>query len=259
MCLTIEALTCGYGSRTVLKGLDLQVSQGEFLAVVGPNGSGKSTLVRAISRGLKPAAGRILLQGREINRLTARELARQMAVVAQDTAIGFDFTVEEIVTLGRLPYRSRLWGETEQDRAAVRRALLATGTEPLADRLVTQLSGGERQRAMIARALAQEPSLLILDEPTAHLDISHQVEVLDLCRRLNQERGLTVLAVLHDLNLAAQYASRVLLLRDGATYATGVPATVLTEANIEAVYGSRVQVVQHPVEGTPHVILLSRG
>ncbi len=258
MYLTVESLTCTYGTRAVLNGLDLRVNRGEWLAVVGPNGSGKSTLVRAISRALKPASGRILLNGREISRLSARDLARQMAVVAQDTTVGFDFTVEEIVMLGRLPYLSKLRGETERDRAAVRRALLATGTDQLARRSVTQLSGGERQRVMIARALAQEPSLLILDEPTAHLDISHQVEILDLCRRLNRQEGLTVLAVLHDLNLAAQYADRILLMKDGCRYAEGPPGDLLTEANILGVYGSRVKVIRHPVEGTPHVILLSR-
>ncbi|MFZ5814745.1 MAG: heme ABC transporter ATP-binding protein [Bacillota bacterium] len=258
MYLSVQGITCGYGGRPVLQEFSLNLRRGEFLAVVGPNGSSKSTLVRALCRALKPAAGRVLLDGREIYRMGARELARQMAVVQQETAVEFEFTVEELVALGRLPHLRPLRGETEEDRRAVRWAMEMTGTLPLADRLVTRLSGGERQRVMVARALAQEPSLLILDEPTAHLDIAHQVELLDLTRRLNRSCGLSVIAVLHDLNLAGQYADRMLLLKEGRRYAEGAPQEVLTEANILAVYGSRVRVIRHPVEGTPHVILLSR-
>jgi iron complex transport system ATP-binding protein len=241
----------------VLDGFSLSLRKGEFLAVVGPNGCGKSTLVKAISRALRPAAGTVSLAGRDIWRMKPRELARQVAVVAQETGVEFDFTVEELVAMGRLPYLSRFRRETEADDLAVRRALEATNTLGLADRLVTGLSGGERQRVMVARALAQEPELLILDEPTAHLDIAHQVELLDLTRRLNRERGLTVIAVLHDLNLAAQYAGSMLMLKDGRRFAEGSPVQVVTEANVAAVYGSRVRVSSHPEEGSPHVILLS--
>jgi len=256
--LRIEAVTVGYGGPPVLKGLDLAVARGEFLVVVGPNGSGKSTLVRAVTGALVPSEGRILLEGRELRRLRPREIARRLAVVSQDTAVGFDFTVEEIVALGRTPYLSPLRSETPRDRAAVQEAMRQTGTLGLAGRLVTALSGGERQRVMIARALAQEPQLLVLDEPTAHLDIAHQVEILDLVRRLNQTEGLTVLAILHDLNLAALYADRLVMLKDGRVWAGGAPAEVLTEANIQAVYGSRVKVVRHPMTGQPQVMLLGR-
>ncbi|MFZ5826339.1 MAG: heme ABC transporter ATP-binding protein [Bacillota bacterium] len=258
MYLHVDSVTCSYGSRPVLHGLSLRVKRGEFLAVVGPNGSGKSTLVRTICRTLKPDSGRVLLDGREIYRMRARDLARQMAVVAQETTVGFDFTVEEIVMLGRTPHIAALRGEGERDRAAVEAALAMTNTAHLRNRLVTRLSGGERQRVMAARALAQEPQILILDEPTAHLDIAHQVDLLDLTRRLNRTEGLTVVAVLHDLNLAAQYADRLLMLKEGRRWAEGTPAEVLTEANVMAVYGSPVKIIRHPVEGTPHVILLSR-
>ncbi|HYG58533.1 MAG TPA: ABC transporter ATP-binding protein, partial [Symbiobacteriaceae bacterium] len=221
------------------------------------NGCGKSTLVKALSRCLRPMAGRVLLDGKDVVGLRSREIARKVAVVAQETTVEFDFTVEEVVAMGRLPHLARFRGETEQDRQVVREAMAATDTLHLAERLITSLSGGERQRVMVARALAQEPQLLILDEPTAHLDIAHQVELLDLTRRLNRERGLTVIAVLHDLNLAAQYAGRLLMMREGGRYAEGTPAEVVTEANVAAVYGSRVKVSNHPEEGTPHVILLS--
>ncbi|OTA40989.1 MAG: iron ABC transporter ATP-binding protein, partial [Symbiobacterium thermophilum] len=244
--LRIESLTAGYGGEPVLKGLDLAVARGEFLVVVGPNGSGKSTLVRAVTGALTPTGGRILLEGRDLRTLRPREVARVLAVVAQDTSVGFDFTVEEVVALGRTPYLPPLRSETPRDRAAVERAMRLTGTAPLAGRVITALSGGERQRVMVARALAQEPRLLILDEPTAHLDIANQVEVLDLVRRLNRTEGLTVLAILHDLNLAALYADRLVMLKDGRVWAGGPPAEVLTEANILTVYGSRVKVVRHP-------------
>lgn len=256
--LRVESVTAGYGGAPVLKGLDLRVDRGEFLAVVGPNGSGKSTLVRAATGALVPTEGRILLEGRDLRGLRPREVARVLAVVAQDTAVGFDFTVEEVVALGRTPHLAPLRGETPLDRAAVQEAMRQTGTAPLADRLITALSGGERQRVMVARALAQEPRLLILDEPTAHLDIAHQVEILDLVRRLNRTEGLTVMAILHDLNLAALYADRLVMLKDGRCWADGPPAEVLTEANILAVYGSRVKIVRHPATGQPQVMLLPR-
>lgn len=256
--LSVQSVTCGYGGRPVLQEISFHVRRGEFLAVVGPNGSGKSTLVRALCGALRPHSGQVMLDGREVHRMGARERARHLAVVAQETAVEFDFAVREVVALGRIPHLLPLRGETAHDRAAVERALAMTNTAHLADRLITRLSGGERQRVMVARALAQEPSLLILDEPTAHLDIAHQVELLDLTRRLNRRDGLTVVTVLHDLNLAAQYADRLLMLKEGRRYAEGAPADVLTEANLLAVYGSRVKVIRHPVEGTPHVVLLSR-
>lgn len=255
--LRMEQIACGYGKRRVLSDFSLAIAQGEFVSVVGPNGSGKSTLVRVMTRSLHPSSGRVLLAGKDMYGMRARDLFRQVAVVSQETAVEFDFTVEEIVMLGRLPYLAPLQSESTEDKAAAHWAMSVTGTLALADRLVPELSGGERQRVMLARALAQEPSLLILDEPTSHLDITHQIELLDLVRRLNRERSLTVIAVLHDLNLAAQYARRLLMLQGGRIFADGTPDRVLTEANLATVYGSRVFVTRHPEEDCPHLILLS--
>ncbi len=257
MDLRVESITARYGPRTVLADFSLNVARGEFLAVAGPNGSGKSTLVKAITGALPVSGGRIVVGGQDLRRIPARERARRMAVLGQETAVEFDFTAEEIVMMGRLPHLKRFRGESEKDRAAVRDAMKQTNTWDLRDRLVTKLSGGERQRVLMARALAQEPSLLVLDEPTSHLDIAHQVELLDLVRRLNRERSVTVIAVLHDLNLAALYATRMVMIRDGRPFAEGPPAEVVTEATVASVYGSRVQVVAHPVSGTPHVVLLA--
>lgn len=255
--LVAEGLTCGYGLAAVLTDFNLAVAQGEFLAVVGPNGSGKSTLLKALTRTLAPARGRVALGGREIWSMRSAAFARRVAVVAQEAPVDFEFTVAEVVLMGRLPYLRPFRGEGPADHAAVARALAATDTQYLAERLVTGLSGGERQRVMVARALAQEPELLVLDEPTSHLDIGHQVELLDLIRRLNREQGVTVVAVLHDLNLAAQYASRMVMIREGRLHAEGAPGAVVSEQNVRAVYGSRVRVMAHPEEGSPHVILLS--
>lgn len=257
--LVVDGVTCGYGAQPVLRQFSLRVARGEFLAVVGPNGSGKSTLVKAISGSLRPTEGRISLDGREIGRLKSRELARQIAVVAQEEKAEFDFTVREVVLMGRLPYLPPLRSEGAHDLAVVERSMRITDTLHLAARPITALSGGERQRVFIARALAQEPSLLILDEPTAHLDIAHQVELLDLIRRLNRSEGLTIVAVLHDLNLAAQYAHRLLLLKEGARFAEGRPDEVVTEEIVAQAYGNRVRVMPHPEEQSPHVILLSGG
>lgn len=259
MHLTVENLTCRYGARTALRELSLAVGRGEFLAVVGPNGSGKSTLVRAITGVLQPAAGRVLLAGRDLSRIPDRQRAAQMAVLAQETAISFDFTVQEVVQMGRLPHQRWHEGERPADAAAVRRALALTGTTAFGGRLVTELSGGERQRVLLARALAQEPQMLILDEPTAHLDIAYQTDLLELTRALGRAHRLTVIAVLHDLNLAAQYADRILMLKEGRSFAEGAPSTVVTERNVTAVYGTPVRVIPHPENGVPHVILLSGG
>ena len=243
----------------ILNRLTMEVRPGEFVGVVGPNGSGKSTLVRALSRTLRPARGTVLIAGRDLYAgVSARDSAQQIGVVPQDTQAAFDFTVQEAVAMGRAPHLPRrpFAAETPADGAAVREALRLAGVERLAERLVTTLSGGERQRTLLARALAQEPDILLLDEPTAHLDLRHQTQMLALVRSLAHGGGKAVLAVLHDLNLAAAYCDRLILLHEGVIVAQGTPGQVLTAAHLRQVYGVRVWVRRHPLTGRPWLLTL---
>ncbi|HHV62774.1 MAG TPA: ATP-binding cassette domain-containing protein [Firmicutes bacterium] len=255
--LAICDLTCSYGSNIALDGVTFQIRRGDFVGLIGPNGSGKSTLLRTISRVLRPQLGEILLDGQDLSLFKQVDLARRMAVVSQENPVDFDFTVEEIVMMGRYPHLSRFEREKPGDLEKVRQALEMTGTLSLARRPVTELSGGERQRVMIARALAQDPEVLLLDEPTSHLDIGHQIEILDMVKRLNKDRGLTVIAALHDLNLAALYFDRLILVKDGKVFALGTPVEVITKDNIRAAYGSEVLITRHILSGRPQVVLLS--
>jgi iron complex transport system ATP-binding protein len=252
------AVSAGYNATPVVHAVDLSVARGQFCGVVGPNGSGKSTLVRALSRVLTPLSGQVLLDGADLHKMSARSVAQRVAVVGQDNAVAFDFPVREVVLMGRAPHLSRLGFESARDYAIAHKCMDITHTDVFADRPITSLSGGERQRCMIARALAQEPDVLLLDEPTAHLDINHQIEVLDLARRLTADRGLATVVVLHDLNLASQYCDHLLLLSEGRVMAEGTPAQVVTEDHIRAAYGTDVQVRLHPKTGRPYVTLLSR-
>jgi len=252
------ALTLGYTGEPVIRELTLNVARGQFLGLVGPNGCGKSTVVRALSRVLPPTRGQVLLDGVDIYRMSARALARRLAVVPQDGTVGFDFTVREVVLMGRAPHLSRFGIERPRDYVIAEKCMELTNTSLFADRPVTALSGGERQRAMIARALAQEPEVLLLDEPTAHLDINHQIEVLDLARRLTGEQTLATMVVLHDLNLASQYCDHLILLSGGSVLAEGPPRQVVNEKHIRAAYGADVQVRLHPSTGRPYITLLSR-
>ncbi len=256
--LRVENLELGYGPAAVLKGVNLTARPGDFVGLIGPNSCGKSTLLKAISRVLRPRAGRVLIDGRDVwQDLDPRETARTVAVVPQDFPADLPFTVSETVLIGRTPYVGRLRGEQPVDLARAREAMRATGTLGLGDRVFSELAGGERQRVVLAKALAQEPRLLLLDEPTSHLDLGHQVEILDLLLSLSRAEGLTVLTVLHDLNLAAMYCDCLYLLGNGAVQAEGPPGDVLTTANLERVYGSRVLVGRHAVYGCPQVTLLS--
>jgi iron complex transport system ATP-binding protein len=256
--LEARKLTVGYNGQPVLHEVDLTVARGQFVGIVGRNGCGKSTLVRALSRVLPPIGGQALLDGVDVYQMSARELARRLAVVSQDNAVAFDFPVREVVLMGRSPHLSRFAVEGPRDHAIAQDAMALTHTLVFADRLITSLSGGERQRCMIARALAQQPDILLLDEPTAHLDINHQIEILDLAKRLTSERGLATLVVLHDLNLASQYCDHLVLIADGRVLAAGPPADVVTEVHIRTAYGTDVQVRQHPSSGRPYVTLMSR-
>jgi len=256
--LEAHNLTVGYDDKSVLSEVYLTAARGQYIGIVGPNGSGKSTLVRSLSRALPPMGGTVTLDGVDVYAMAARELARRLAVVTQDSSVAFDFPVRDVVLMGRSPHLGRFAVETARDYEIANQAMDLTHTRPFADRPITSLSGGERQRCMIARALAQQPSVLLLDEPTAHLDINHQIEVLDLVRRLTGERDLATIVVMHDLNLASQYCDQLVLVSRGKVLAEGRPQDVVTEARIRVAYGTDVQVRQHPVTGRPYVTLLSK-
>lgn len=256
--LEVAGVHCAYDAHPVLSGVTFRMAPGDVVAVVGPNGSGKTTLLRVVARALRPSAGAVYLDGRDVRQQSGTAVARVLAVVQQDPLPEVGFTVEELVMLGRLPHQNGWAGSRPADLEAVARALEQTGTTHLAERAADRLSGGERQKVLLARALAQEPRVLLLDEPTAHLDIQHQVEVMDLLGRLAAERGLTVLAVFHDLNLAAGYARRCILMAEGRIRAMGPPGDVLTRENLEAVYGCPVAVGRHPVTGAPVVFPIPR-
>jgi len=252
-------VSCSYGSHNVLDGITFTVERGAFAGILGPNGSGKTTLLRCLSRVLKPRRGTVLLEDRDLYRESPRRVALKMAVVPQENATVFSFTVGEVVLMGRTPHLKMFQREGEADLAAAARAMELTGISHLADRPVTALSGGEYQRVVIARALAQEPEVILLDEPTSHLDINHQLELLELLKVLSRREKLTVVCVFHDLNLAAQYCDRLILMKEGRIFALGRPEEVLTPQNIRSVFGASVAVRRHPLSGRPLIAVLSGG
>ncbi len=250
MNLTVEHLTLAHGHRDVVRDVSLQVGAGEMVAIVGPNGSGKSTLLRGMARLHPPRSGRVLLDGRDIRTISSRQVARVLAILPQSPASSLDLTVRELAFRGRYPHQGFLQRITSHDIQAVEWALEATDALALAERSLGALSGGERQRAWIAMALAQEPRILLLDEPTSFLDVAHQVEIMHLLRRLN-ERGITIVAVLHDLALAGRFASRIVAIRDGQLAFDGPPAAVLAPANLERVFGVPMLILTDPDTGLP--------
>ncbi|WP_336022923.1 ATP-binding cassette domain-containing protein [Halobellus salinisoli] len=254
----IEDLRVGFGETTVLDGVDASIDRGTFVGLVGPNGAGKTTLLRTINGALAPDAGGVTVEGRRVHDLSSKAASRLVATVPQDTAIAFEFDVRTVVEMGRNPHRSRFGGWSEADTEAVERAFEWTATEQFAERTVSTLSGGERQRVLLARALTQESPLLLLDEPTASLDINHQVRTLELVRTL-VSRGKTAVAAIHDLNLAAQYCDELLLLADGKVAAFGPPESVLTESALGDAFGANAVVSRHPVTGSVYVTALPEG
>ncbi|MBU0675173.1 MAG: ABC transporter ATP-binding protein [Proteobacteria bacterium] len=249
--VSISNLSVAFGRNSILAELDLTIAQGEFVVIIGPNGTGKTTLLRAIA-GLLPSTGNISLFGRPLAEYSRRQLALLMAMVPQATPTDFPFTVAETVLMGRSPHLGLLGFEGEGDLALARRAMAFTGVDHLADRLLAELSGGERQRVIIARAICQEPRLILLDEPTAALDPAHQVKILDLMERLRREQGVTVVMVSHDLNLGAIYGDRLILLQGGRIRAAGPPQQVLTEERLAQCYGCSM-VVEQGANGVPRV------
>ncbi len=253
----VRGLDLAYGGRPVLHRVELTVEEGGFQVLIGPNGSGKTSLLKAIA-GLLPARGAIEILGRPLGGYGRRELARLLAVVPQQPVVDFPFTVAETVLLGRSPHLGLLAGEGERDQRLAREAMAFTETTHLAGRRLDELSGGERQRVIIARAICQEPRLILLDEPTAALDPAHQVRIMDLLERLRRERGMTVVMVSHDLNLAAMYGEQLALLHDGRIVARGTPEEVLTAPALAASYGCGMT-VERGGNGTLRVFPVKGG
>jgi iron complex transport system ATP-binding protein len=251
--LEARDLTCAYGRHVVLQALTLALHSAEVLALIGPNGAGKTTLLRALARLLQPQTGTVLLAGQNAWRLSPKAVARRLALAPQQEAAHWPGTVEQAVALGRAPHRGWLLPYVAHDHDVIERVLQQTGLEALRHRLLTELSGGEQRRVILARALAQEPQVLLLDEPTAHLDLKYQAEVLTLVQRLASQGGLTVVIALHDLNQAALCAHRMALLASGRLLALGSADEILTPERLAHAYGVEVVVTPHPIYGTPMV------
>jgi iron complex transport system ATP-binding protein len=255
--LTVDGVECRYGSIKIIEDMSLAVKDGDFVGILGPNGSGKTTLLKSISRTLKPHKGTILLEKSDIYRLKSIDVAKQLAVVPQETSIGFSFTALDVVLMGRNPHLARFQMESQSDMDIARKAMMKTNIWHLAERPVNELSGGEKQRVIIARALAQEPKILLLDEPLTHLDMINQLEIMDLVKELCVKEGLIVLAVIHDLNLAARYCNMALLLNKGRIFSAGTLETVLTSENIRSVFRVDAIVKKSFVTNSLYVIPLS--
>ncbi|WP_422732033.1 iron-enterobactin ABC transporter ATP-binding protein [Leclercia pneumoniae] len=254
-----ENLTLGYGKKTVAQDLNVSIPDGHFTAIIGPNGCGKSTLLRTLSRLMTPLAGSVYLDGEQIQRYASKEVARRIGLLAQNATTPGDITVQELVARGRYPHQPLFTRWRKEDEAAVTRAMQATGITELAGQSVDTLSGGQRQRAWIAMVLAQETAIMLLDEPTTWLDISHQIDLLELLSELNRTQGYTLAAVLHDLNQACRYATHLIALRDGKIVAEGAPKAIVTPDLIEQIYGMRCMIIDDPVAGTPLVVPLGKG
>ncbi|EME58431.1 ABC transporter ATP-binding protein [Amycolatopsis decaplanina] len=252
--LHADALTLAYDGRTVAEDLGVVIPDRSFTVIVGPNACGKTTLLRALARMLKPRQGSVFLDGQAISSFPAKEVARRLGLLPQSSTAPDGITVADLVARGRYPHQRLLRQWSREDATVVAESMRATGVDDLAERLVDELSGGQRQRVWMAMALAQETDLLLLDEPTTYLDIAHQMDILDLCAQLHQEQGRTLVAVLHDLNHAARYATHMIAMRGGEVLATGAPEEVVTAANVEKIFELPCRVMPCPETGTPLVI-----
>lgn len=251
-------MSCGYGDRLVLDCVSLTVTRGERVALIGANGVGKSTLLKVIGGLLRPRAGSVRIGGKDVGEMPREQLGKVVAMVPQELVVSFSFTVQEMVELGRTAYLGLFGVPTAADRAAVSHAIEATDSASLAPRVFNELSGGERQRVLVAMALAQEPSLLLVDEPTQRLDLTRQSEILDLIKEVSDGKGLTVLAAIHDLNLAAMYFDRLVVLENGAVLADGAPENVVRRDILERAFAGRLRFLSVPESPTPIVLPQSR-
>lgn len=257
--MQVDKITFSYNQNKVIKEITMSVDKGDFVGVIGPNASGKSTLIKNLARTLQPIKGVVYLSNQLLNKYSAQELAKKMAVVPQNTNIDFSFNVYDIIMMGRTPYQKR-WSKLKQsDRKIVKQVMELTDTYKLKDKIINQLSGGEKQRVIIARALAQQPEILILDEPTASLDINYQAEIYDILEYLNLKLGLTIITVSHNLNLTAQYCQKIFLINSGQIYAEGTAVEVLTAKNIAQVYQAEVQVKKNKLTQKPIITLLPQN
>ncbi|MFF3909023.1 ABC transporter ATP-binding protein [Streptomyces sp. NPDC001848] len=257
--LRADDVTLAYDQRVIAERLSVEIPDDSFTVIVGPNACGKSTLLRALSRMLRPAQGRVLLDGQVIQSMPAKKVARTLGLLPQSSIAPDGITVADLVGRGRYPHQGLLRQWSGEDERVVRESMARTGVAELADRPVDELSGGQRQRVWIAMALAQQTPLLLLDEPTTYLDIQHQIDVLDLCAELHEEQGRTLVAVLHDLNHAARYATHLIALRGGKVVAEGAPNDIVSAELVEEVFGLRCQVIPDPETGTPLVVPAARG
>ncbi|HUL37825.1 MAG TPA: ABC transporter ATP-binding protein [Thermodesulfobacteriota bacterium] len=257
--IEVSSISFRYREEWVLEDVSFRVEKGEFVGVIGPNGSGKTTLLKMLYRLLSPQKGEILFELVPMRKMDRTDIAKRIAVVAQETQLLFPFSVLETVLMGRSPYLGHLMFESEKDLEIAKKAMEWTETFSFAERPMDELSGGERKRVFIARALAQEPEVILLDEPTANLDIHHQIDFLDLILTLNRERGLTILMASHDMNVASEFCDRLILLQGGRIYQIGTPDEVITRENIEKVYGCEVWVDQNPFSGMPRINLMKKG
>ncbi|MFF7407443.1 ABC transporter ATP-binding protein [Streptomyces murinus] len=256
--LSAEHVTLAYDQRVIAEQLSVEIPDHSFTVIVGPNACGKSTLLRALSRMLKPSQGKVLLDGQAIGSLPAKQVARTLGLLPQSAVAPEGITVADLVGRGRYPHQGLLRQWSTEDERVVQESMRQTGVAELAERYVDELSGGQRQRVWIAMALAQQTPLLLLDEPTTYLDIQHQIDVLDLCAELHETQGRTLVAVLHDLNHAARYATHLIALRGGEVIAEGAPNDIVTAELVERVFGLKCQVIEDPETGTPLVVPAAR-
>lgn len=252
--LTVEDLSFAYDQKIILKDIQMTLEDGKFTGIIGPNGSGKTTMAKLMSRLLKPKDQGIYLDQRDINELKIIELAKEMSVVPQATQINYDLTVHEVVMMGRTPHLKRFQKLSKADEIIVEEVMHDTDTWQYKDRLIHQLSGGERQRVIIARALAQQPKILILDEPVTYLDIHHQLQIMTLIKSLSEKRQITIVMILHDLNYALKYCDHLILLSEGKVFQHGKPYEVITKEHIKEVYHIDAHIINHPETNQPMII-----